>query len=75
MGVPTVMGADLPNGELEGASLIVDGHYGDVYTRPSAERLAENKLLLQQEQVFAEELNDLKELPSRPGMGGRCSSG
>lgn len=64
MGVPAVMGAlDLPAYELEGAEVIVDGHYGDVYTRPSPARLTENRLLLQQEQVFAEELNDLKELP------------
>ena len=64
MGVPAVMGAlDLPAYELEGAEMIVDGHYGDVYTRPSPARLTENRLLLQQEQVFAEELNDLKELP------------
>ena len=64
MGVPAVMGAlDLPAYELEGAVVIVDGHYGDVYTRPSEERLRENQLLLQQEQVFAAELDDLKELP------------
>ena len=64
MGVPAVMGAlDLPAYELEGAEVIVDGHYGDVYTRPSPARLTENRLLLQQEQVFVEELNDLKELP------------
>ena len=64
MGVPAVMGAlDLPAYELEGAVVIVDGHYGDVYTQPSEERLRENQSLLQQEQVFAAELDDLKELP------------
>ena len=64
MGIPAVMGAgDLPAYELEGVSIIVDGHYGDVYTQPSKKRLAENLSLLEQEQVFAEELNDLKELP------------
>ncbi|HCG69757.1 MAG TPA: phosphoenolpyruvate-protein phosphotransferase PtsP [Gammaproteobacteria bacterium] len=64
MGIPAVMGAlDLPAYELEGVALIVDGHYGDVYTEPDAERLAENSLLLEQEQVFAEELVELKELP------------
>ena len=61
MGVPAVMGAlDLPAYELGELEVIVDGHYGDVYTRPSPARLTENRLLLQQEQVFAEELNDLK---------------
>ena len=64
MGIPAVMGAlDLPAYELEGAVVIVDGHYGDVYTQPSEERLRENQSLLQQEQVFAAELDDLKELP------------
>ncbi len=65
MGVPAVMGAlDLPAYELEGAEVIVDGHYGDVYTCPSPARLSENRLLLQQEQVFIEELKNLKELPA-----------
>ena len=64
MGIPAVMGAlDLPAYELEGITLIVDGHYGDVYTQPSEQRLLENISLLDQERVFAEELNELKELP------------
>ena len=64
MGIPAVMGAiDLPAYDLEGVPIIVDGHYGDVYTRPSPQRLSENLLLLEQEQVFAAELNELKELP------------
>ena len=64
MGIPAVMGAvDLPAYDLEGVSIIVDGHYGEVYTRPSQQRLSENLSLLEQEQVFAEELNELKELP------------
>lgn len=64
MGIPAVMGAiDLPAYELEGVAIVVDGHYGDVYTQPDDECLAENYSLLEQERVFAEELNDLKELP------------
>ena len=64
MGIPAVMGAlDLPAYELEGVTLIVDGHYGEVYTQPSEQRLLENASLLDQERVFAEELNELKELP------------
>jgi phosphotransferase system enzyme I (PtsP) len=64
MGIPAVMGAvDLPAYDLEGVSIIVDGHYGEVYTRPSQQRVSENLSLLEQEQVFAEELNELKELP------------
>ena len=55
MGIPAVMGAlDLPAYELEGVTLIVDGHYGDVYTQPSEQRLLENASLLDQERVFAE---------------------
>ncbi len=64
MGIPAVMGAiDLPLYELEGDQLLVDGHYGEVYTRPSEERLVLNRELIAQERVFDEELDDLKELP------------
>ena len=36
MDIPAVMGAvDLPGYDLEGVPIIVDGHYGEVYTNPS----------------------------------------
>lgn len=64
MGIPAVMGAiDLPTYDLEDENLLVDGHYGEVYTRPSKRRIALNRELIEQERVFDEELTELKDLP------------
>jgi phosphotransferase system enzyme I (PtsP) len=64
MGIPAVMGAvDIPAYDLEGAKLIVDGHYGEVFTNPSRQRLDESASLIDQERTFEEELSELKELP------------
>ena len=64
MGIPAVMGAvDLPGYDLEGVPLIVDGHYGEVYTNPSKERLAENRTQIAEQKLFEEELEELKDLP------------
>ena len=64
MDIPAVMGAvELPAYELEGEELLVDGHYGEVYTRPSDARIRLSRELIEQERIFDEELNELKELP------------
>ena len=53
MGIPAVMGAlDLPAYELEGVTPIVDGHYGEVYTQPSEQRLLENTSLARSRACF-----------------------
>ena len=64
MGIPAVMGTlELPAYDLEGETLLVDGHYGEVYTRPSDARIRLSRELIEQERVFDEELTELKELP------------
>ncbi len=64
MGIPAVMGAvDLPAYGLEDETLIVDGHYGEIFTQPTKERIKLNRELIEQERVFDEELDELKELP------------
>ena len=64
MGIPAVMGAvDIPAYDLEGVKLIVDGHYGEIFTNPSQQRLEESESLIDQERMFDEELFELKELP------------
>ncbi len=64
MAIPAVMAAvDLPAYDLEGATLLVDGHYGEVFTHPSEKRLAESRELIEQERVLDEELNEMRELP------------
>lgn len=64
LGIPAVMGAvDLPIFNMENISVVVDGFYGEVFTNPSLE-LAEQYLgLIAEEREFAEELEDLRELP------------
>lgn len=65
LGVPAVMGAvDIPLHKLEGEELIVDGYYGEVFLDPSAERIAEYQEVQAEEQVLAEELDGLRDLPS-----------
>ena len=64
LGVPAVMGAvDLPLHQLDGQSLIVDGHYGEVYANPSTELAADYAAVLEEELEFAEELTELRDLP------------
>ena len=64
LGIPAVMGAlDLPIFQADGQSLIVDGYYGEVYANPSHERTAAYEALLEEEREFAEEIEQLKELP------------
>ncbi len=64
MGIPAVMGAvDIPAYDLEGVKLIVDGHYGEIFTNPSQQRIDESESLIEQERMFEEELVELKELP------------
>ena len=65
MGIPAVVGAvDLPTFALEDEVLLVDGHYGEVFLHPSAERLSMARELIEQARVFDEELSDLRDLPT-----------
>ena len=59
------MGAvDLPIVNLDNVSLVVDGFYGEVFTNPSP-TLSEHYLaLIAEDRDFAEELEELRELPS-----------
>ena len=58
------MGAvDLPIFQVDGQSLIVDGYYGEVYANPSRALTEAYRQLMQEEREFAEEIDQLKELP------------
>ncbi len=64
LGIPAVMGAvDVPIYQMDGQSLIVDGHYGEVYANPSAKLAGEYRALIEEEREFAEEIDELRELP------------
>ncbi len=65
MGIPAVMGAvDLPTYDVEDELLLVDGHYGEVFFRPSEQRIAMSEELIEQERIFDEELTELRDVPT-----------
>jgi len=65
LGIPTVMGAmDLPWRELDGTSIIVDGHQGRVISNPTPETLRSYEAQLQEEKILAEDLERLRDEPS-----------
>lgn len=62
--VPTVMGAvDLPIFQMGSAPVIVDGFYGEVIGNPDERTLRRYRGLVDAERGFAEELEDLRDLP------------
>ena len=65
MGIPAVVGAvDLPTYNLEDEQLLVDGDYGEVFFRPSKQRIALSEELIEQAREFDEELTELRDLPA-----------
>ena len=72
LGVPTVMGAiDIPLFRLENQTVVVDGYYGEVYANPSEHLLQAYRALAEEEQEFAQELEELREVPSTTKDGHR----
>ena len=65
LGIPAVMGAvDLPLYNIENRQLVVDGFYGEVFSNPSRATAEHFQHLITEEEEFAAELEELKELPS-----------
>ncbi len=65
LGIPAVMGTvDLPLANVDNRPLIVDGFYGEVFANPSEQFIEQYQMLANEEREFAEELEELKELPS-----------
>jgi hypothetical protein len=63
--IPCVMGAlDLPLFAIDGRPLIVDGFLGQVFVNPSTHLVNHYQDLIEEEREFAEELKELKDLPS-----------
>nr|WP_240776086.1 phosphoenolpyruvate--protein phosphotransferase [Nitrincola schmidtii] len=65
MGIPTVMGVvDLPFRRLEGERVIVDGYSGRIYVNPSTELVQAFSRIVIDEQIVADELKELRDLPA-----------
>jgi phosphotransferase system enzyme I (PtsP) len=63
--IPTVMGAlDLPLFAVDGRPMIVDGFFGQIFVNPSPHLINHYQDLMEEEREFAEELKELKDLPS-----------
>ena len=63
--IPCVMGAlDLPLFGVDGRPLIVDGFLGHLFVNPSPHLTNHYQDLMEEEREFAEELKELKDLPS-----------
>ncbi len=72
LGVPAVMGAvDLPLYGIEHQEMAVDGFYGEVYCSPSEATRERFQLLIDEEDEFSAELEELKDLPSVTNDGWR----
>ena len=65
LGIPTVMGAlDVPIYASEGQTVIVDGHYGEVFVNPGAVTRDTYQQFFAEEEAFARELLTLRDVPS-----------
>ena len=65
LGIPAVMGAvDVPIYNVQRSTVIVDGHYGDVYVNPGNVIRGAYEQFSSEEAEFARELQTLRDLPS-----------
>ncbi|MCK2184410.1 phosphoenolpyruvate--protein phosphotransferase [Halomonas getboli] len=70
MGIPTVLGmVDLPLPRLNGARLVLDGHRGRLFVRPSPDIESHYEGLIEEERALAELLEHEQDLPSRTPDG------
>ncbi len=70
MGIPTVLGmVDLPLPRLSGARVILDGHRGRLFVRPSAELESHYLSLIAEEQALSAVLEHEQDLPSETSDG------
>jgi len=64
MGIPAVMGADVPVGRIDSKEIIVDGYRGQIFIEPTRTVLEEFYRLANEEQELSHELAELRSLPS-----------
>lgn len=69
MGIPAVMGADIPVGKIDARNIIVDGYRGQVYIEPKRAIQEEFKRLAKEEQELSDDLAVLQDLPSKTPDG------
>lgn len=71
MGIPAVMGVDVPYAQLHGVELIVDGYRGLMYSNPSRVLRQQYKAIFKEEKALAKDLRGLRDLPAETLDGHR----
>lgn len=71
MGIPAVMGAEVPYAQLHGVDLIVDGYRGSLYSNPSTALRQQYKAIFKEEKALAKDLKSLRDLPAETTDGHR----
>lgn len=71
LGIPAVMGIDLPIGYLEGCKIVIDGDQGCVYVQPSRAMLAEFQQRIREQEAISARLAALRTLPAETPDGVR----
>ncbi|GAB2790687.1 phosphoenolpyruvate--protein phosphotransferase [Halomonas shantousis] len=70
MGIPTILGmVDLPLPRLNGTRVVLDGHRGRLFVRPTKELESHYRSLIAEEQALAEVLEHEQHLPSETPDG------
>ena len=65
LGIPSVMGVDdFPVSQIKGQEVIVDGHRGQIYIKPSKIMLAEFRRLIREQATLDDELKTLINKPA-----------
>jgi len=65
LGIPAVMGVDdLPVSRIKGQQIVVDGHVGQIFVKPSPAVLEEFHRLIREEQLLQSELRELINQPA-----------
>ena len=71
MGIPTVMGVDVPYAQLHGLELIVDGYRGHIYSSPNEELREQYQAIYDEEQALQKDLEGLRNMPAETTDGHR----
>lgn len=74
LGIPTVVGVgEFPLSRLEGLTLIVDGHRGEVVVQPSAEVVRQYQDIIDEQAELSKELDVVRDLPCETTDGHRVN--
>ena len=71
LGIPCVMGVDVPYAQLQGVELVVDGYRGILYSNPNRELRRQYREIFKEEKELEKGLRSLRDLPAETLDGKR----